>query len=536
MRRSFLAVARAVLLLGTVLLSVKASAVTAQAKIPSESEYKEYIENHFGVFNDSKNGFRIVYTGEGAERSSRIEIERISDRQRETMDKAISIVKRATGAPHEKVRFFHDEICRMFSYQINHDLDCSDCIGGFTTGLAKCVGYADAFMLLCDLADIPCYAVVGASDIHAPTGHRWNIVQLEDGEWYEVDVTGDDSESRLTRFLITTEEMSKTYQRASFFFYDGEDIYGNSYAQGTLPIAKGTKFRPVIPVTKVEIVGGSRFVSVQDSIRLFAALTPDYATDGSIRWTTSDKSVATVKNSGTVEKGDTDIIPDAGSALVSKAEVVFKNPGTVTITAAAADGSGIKDSIKIEVQGVNATKIKVSGEKVVRAGSSIQLVSTVYPKLGTSKKVKWTSSNKSVATVNSKGKVTAKKAGKVTITAAAADGSGVQGSYKVTVIKKDADPAASKIVKKAASVKLKAQGSKKVKVSWKDQGDAIRYEIALATDKKFTKNVVTKTAEKGKASLSVKYKKTGTVYVRVRAVDKYGYVGKWSDVKKVKIK
>ena len=37
--------------------------------------------------------------------------------------------------------------------------------------------------------------------------------------------------------------------------------------------------------------------------------------------------------------------------------------------------------------------------------------------LGTSKKVKWTSSNKKIAVVNSKGKVTAKKKGTCTITA-----------------------------------------------------------------------------------------------------------------------
>lgn len=53
--------------------------------------------------------------------------------------------------------------------------------------------------------------------------------------------------------------------------------------------------------------------------------------------------------------------------------------------------------------------------------------------LGTSKKVKWSSSNKKVATVNQKGKVTAKKKGKCTITAKV---KGKKYKCKVTVIKR----------------------------------------------------------------------------------------------------
>lgn len=49
---------------------------------------------------------------------------------------------------------------------------------------------------------------------------------------------------------------------------------------------------------------------------------------------------------------------------------------------------------------------------MITAGSSFDL-----KVMGTSKKVKWSSSNKKIASVNKKGKVTAKKAGKVTITA-----------------------------------------------------------------------------------------------------------------------
>lgn len=60
-----------------------------------------------------------------------------------------------------------------------------------------------------------------------------------------------------------------------------------------------------------------------------------------------------------------------------------------------------------------ATKVKISKTKVaITEGKTVQLKVT-----GTKKKIKWSTSKKSVATVTTKGKVTGKKAGTATITA-----------------------------------------------------------------------------------------------------------------------
>ena len=75
-------------------------------------------------------------------------------------------------------------------------------------------------------------------------------------------------------------------------------------------------------------------------------------------------------------------------------QVVFTNLNTTSVVQAA---SNIKISKK---------------KKTLRVGDKYTLKIT-----GTSKKVKWKSSNKKVATVNSKGKVKAKKKGTATITA-----------------------------------------------------------------------------------------------------------------------
>lgn len=79
------------------------------------------------------------------------------------------------------------------------------------------------------------------------------------------------------------------------------------------------------------------------------------------------------------------------------------------------------ESIKL-----NKTKIAIDVNK------TFQLKATVKP-AGADKKVKWTTSNKKVATVDAKGLVKGIKAGTATITCTAADGSGVKATCTVEV-------------------------------------------------------------------------------------------------------
>ena len=86
--------------------------------------------------------------------------------------------------------------------------------------------------------------------------------------------------------------------------------------------------------------------------------------------------------------------------------------------------------------------IKLSKKKLtLTAGKTAKLKATVK---GKSKKVKWKSTKKSVASVNSKGKITAKKAGTATIIAVA---NGKKAKCKVTVKPKPAP----KVVRRSSS-------------------------------------------------------------------------------------
>lgn len=49
-------------------------------------------------------------------------------------------------------------------------------------GIAVCDGFSQTFKLLCSELNIPCIIMGNA-------GHAWNLVQMEDGKWYRVDLT-----------------------------------------------------------------------------------------------------------------------------------------------------------------------------------------------------------------------------------------------------------------------------------------------------------------------------------------------------------
>ena len=99
-----------------------------------------------------------------------------------------------------------------------------------------------------------------------------------------------------------------------------------------------------------------------------------------------------------------------------------KAVGTATITAKIS--SKVYAKCKITVP-VHATGISIADSpRYVAAGDSLSLTAKITPSNAV-EKAKWTSSNPSVASVDSNGKVTGKKAGTVTIQAAA-------GKYKAS--------------------------------------------------------------------------------------------------------
>ncbi len=149
------------------------------------------------------------------------------------------------------------------------------------------------------------------------------------------------------------------------------------------------------------------------TLQLTATVSPSNANNKTVTWSTSNSNVATVSSSG---------------------QVTAQNPGTTTITVATTDGSNLSATCQVTVTAQVATGIslnKTSASIVV--DKTLQLNATVLPSNTTNQSVLWTSSNTSVAVVNSNGLVTAKAVGTATITATTQDGSNLSASCQVTV-------------------------------------------------------------------------------------------------------
>ena len=163
-----------------------------------------------------------------------------------------------------------------------------------------------------------------------------------------------------------------------------------------------------IKVSSIKIAALSNKIAAGKKVKLAATIAPENASNKAVKWTTSNKKVAKVSQSGVVTVNK----KAAGKSVV--------------ITAIAADGSGARATYKIKVMKDAVKRLTVKGKKVVKAGKKIKLKAKVAAGKKANKKLVWTSSNTKFATVNQKGIVKTTKAGKgkkVKITARTTDGS-----------------------------------------------------------------------------------------------------------------
>lgn len=110
---------------------------------------------------------------------------------------------------YEKVKEINKYLCDNVYYPkkpyISHDFTP---YGALFSGRAVCEGYARATKILCELAGLECYYVVGYCD-NDPVdgGHAWNLVKVG-GDWYQLDVTWNDGSGTDDYFLVTDDVMA----------------------------------------------------------------------------------------------------------------------------------------------------------------------------------------------------------------------------------------------------------------------------------------------------------------------------------------
>lgn len=209
-------------------------------------------------------------------------------------------------------------------------------------------------------------------------------------------------------------------------------------------------------------------------------MNPSDATYKQVKWTSSDTKVISVDANGKIKA---------------------VGAGTATVTCTSVDNPMIKGSctVKVNVKTTGVKLNKTSG--YLYEGQSGKLTATVSPADATNKKLTWTSSNTSIATVDSSGKITAKKPGTVYITCTTNNG-GYTAQCKLTV----------RAVIKTTSVKLnKTSGSM-------NAGTTYTFTVTVAPSNATNKGVTFKSSnpavlEVNKTSGKIRAIKPGTATV-----------------------
>ena len=179
------------------------------------------------------------------------------------------------------------------------------------------------------------------------------------------------------------------------------------------------KEKEIIKVTNITLSKDSLNLETGQSETITATITPDNATDKTIKWSTNDSSIATV----------------------SGGKITAIGAGTATITATSSDGNKTATCIvKVTAPIIEVTKVALNKKEVtLTVGETIQLTATITPTNASDKSVTWKSSNGSVASVSEKGLVKALKAGNSNITVKTANGKTATCQVKV-VAKEEPEP------------------------------------------------------------------------------------------------
>lgn len=173
-------------------------------------------------------------------------------------------------------------------------------------------------------------------------------------------------------------------------------------------------------VESIEITDAPELLNVDSEAKLGVTVKTDTASNKNVIWSSSNQALATVDQSGRVK----------GVGV-----------GNVVITATAADGSGVSDSVVIRVINPVTQIVLNKSKETIFVGDTINIKATINPENASIKEIKWTSDNEAVAKVYSDGDVTGVTPGRTIIRATSTDGNEIVATC--TIIVKDIIKASS---------------------------------------------------------------------------------------------
>lgn len=127
---------------------------------------------------------------------------------KQTFEKTVrEIVLSTRGLPsvYEKEKYVHDYLAGKIKYDVNAPINQS-AYSALVQNRTVCAGYARAFQYILQQLEIPAYYCAGYSG----GNHAWNIVKLDDNEFYNVDVTWDDQNPLSYDYFNCTDARYKT--------------------------------------------------------------------------------------------------------------------------------------------------------------------------------------------------------------------------------------------------------------------------------------------------------------------------------------
>ena len=163
----------------------------------------------------------------------------------------------ANGSRLEKIIYLNDWLTMHNSYNTTPNLDYApgdsfECISALTGRTGRdgpvCEAYSEAMMMLCTAAGIPCILVDSPE-------HMWNNVQMEDGNWYALDVTWNDP-------YVDDGAMVSGYENHDYLLVGGATVIDGEAFQGSHPATnwryeEGTWFTNGPILSDVAYDGGS---------------------------------------------------------------------------------------------------------------------------------------------------------------------------------------------------------------------------------------------------------------------------------------
>lgn len=134
---------------------------------------------------------------------------------------SIILNARNYASEYEMEKYVHDVLAERITYVTGAELN-QNAYSALINGETVCAGYARSFQYIMQELGIPCYMCVG----YAGESHAWDIVLL-DGDYYNVDVTWDDTSTMTYNYFNKTDsDYLKDHKRNSLSVYlpdcDGE--------------------------------------------------------------------------------------------------------------------------------------------------------------------------------------------------------------------------------------------------------------------------------------------------------------------------